>query len=68
MYGVEYVYTKTKKAVDLHKHFVDDILVKNSKGKKARNVLAVHGRTSIISDPISKKESWPKRKQIVEER
>ena len=29
MYGIEYVYSKTAKEVDLHKHFVDEILVKD---------------------------------------
>ena len=31
IYGVEYVYNKTKKAVDIHKHFVDNIKIKHPK-------------------------------------
>lgn len=41
-----YFYTDTKKPVDLHKHFVDNILLKNPKAQKAQKVLGVHGWTS----------------------
>jgi len=39
MYGIEYVYTKTKKSVDIHKHFVDEIFVKCPKtGEKLTRI------------------------------
>jgi hypothetical protein len=31
MFAIEYVYTKTKKQVDIHKHFVDEIKLKDPK-------------------------------------
>ena len=31
LYGIEYIYTKTLKAVDIHKHFVDELKLKNPK-------------------------------------
>lgn len=39
----KYYYTETGKEVDLHKHFVDDIFVKNEKWIKAKKVLWIHG-------------------------
>lgn len=38
----KYYYTETGKDVDLHKHFVDEIFVKNDKWIKAKNVLWIH--------------------------
>lgn len=39
----KYYYTVTWKEVDLHKHFVDQIFVKNEKWIKAKKVLGIHG-------------------------
>jgi isoleucyl-tRNA synthetase len=33
LYAIDYVYTKNYKQIDLHKHFVDDLLVKNPETK-----------------------------------
>ncbi len=47
-----YLYTDSKKPVDLHKHFVDNILLQSSKAKKAKKVLGIHGfkRTDAVID------------------
>nr|MDD3720466.1 class I tRNA ligase family protein [Candidatus Gracilibacteria bacterium] len=42
-FDVAYVYSNTLQEVDLHKHFVDELLIKNEKNLKAKNVLGVHG-------------------------
>lgn len=38
----KYFYSNSWKEVDLHKHFVDDLFVKNEKNFKAKNVLWIH--------------------------
>ena len=38
MYGVEYVYTEEKIAIDLHKHYVDKIFVKGEKTEKLKRI------------------------------
>lgn len=42
----KYFYTNTGEEVDIHKHFVDEIFVKNENNFEAKNVLWVHGWTS----------------------
>ena len=57
----EYYFTNTGEKVDIHKHFVDEIFVKNEKNFVAKNVLAIHGCTSSIEKP-----SWITRKEVFE--
>ncbi|PIE85557.1 hypothetical protein CSA08_01330, partial [Candidatus Gracilibacteria bacterium] len=54
IYGIEYVYTESKKAIDLHKHFVDEIFVKNENNFTAKNVLGIHGYTGNIENDFWK--------------
>lgn len=44
--NISYAYSTSGKPVDLHKHFVDNILLKNPKARKAKKVLGVHGYKS----------------------
>lgn len=43
IYSINYIYTNTKKAVDIHKHFVDDLFILNKNNFKAKKVLWIHG-------------------------
>ena len=42
----KYFYTDTNTEVDIHKHFVDKILLTNNNNFKAKNILGIHGWTS----------------------
>ncbi len=39
----KYFYSNSWKEIDLHKHFVDEIFIKNDKNFKAKKVLGIHG-------------------------
>jgi isoleucyl-tRNA synthetase len=41
-----YLYTDSKKPVDLHKHYVDKIYISNLKAKKPKKVFGIHGWTA----------------------
>ncbi len=58
----EYYFTSTWEVVDIHKHFVDEIFVKNEKNTVAKSVLGIHGCGSSIEKP-----SWLNRKKLFEE-
>lgn len=62
MYQTHYVYSNTYRLVDLHKHFVDEIILKGEENIEIKNVLGIHGRTSSI-----KKESWKKKQELFNE-
>lgn len=62
MYWADYVYTKDNRPVDIHKHFVDEILLSKEENQDKdffdnKKVLTIHGRGSDVNS-----ESWEKRR------
>jgi isoleucyl-tRNA synthetase len=54
-----YTYTNSGEEVDIHKHFVDEVFLKDENNFKAKNVLGIHGFTWNIET----NDFWKKMKE-----